>query len=938
MIAGLSFLAPLALVALVVLPALYFLLRLTPPPPRRLPLPTLPLVKDILGREREPARTPWWLLMMRLAAAAAIILAVAGPRWQAPSPVAAESRPGPLAILLDDGWTSAQDWKNRTGRARALIENASARPIILVATGDERPSIDPQPARAALSRLNSLTPRPYFTSRHAAFDAVESLLSSAADSSVVWISDSVARPEEMPRIAAFLAGAGPRLDVIGSPASAVLGIAGIAQEADTTEAIIRRATGDAAPAQGIIRAFDDKGRLLGDTTFAIPPGAAETRARLALPNEILNDVSRLEIGEVKSAGAVHLLDAGHRRRRVALITGETTDTAQPLVSGRYFVARALQPFAELREPSRGSGDPILRALEDRPDVLVLVDVGTIFGETADAVARFVESGGMLIRFAGPGLAAASDDLLPVRLRRGGRTLGGALSWDHPRAMGPIPENSPFAGLKVAGDIRVERQVLAEPDSDLNRASWAVLEDGTPLVTGAARKRGQIVLFHVTADTSWSNLPISGFFVDMLRRCLIAARGQAGAPPGASEEAVKLPPRLVLDGFGGLSAATALARPLDPREKNPATRDNPPGFYGPPEASVAVNALTAEARLGGIDFGATRLAPLTDRLPLDFRPSLMVIATLLLLADTLAVALMAGGIAAFARGGIARPGRAGVTIAALAIAIAGAVVAHDASAQQPRSRDDFSAIRSEDIRSSLKPRLAYAVTGDPRVDEASRAGLYGLGQVLAQRTSVQLDEPIGLDPARDELVFYPMLYWPIVAGQTKPPDAAIRAIDNFMKQGGTIIFDTRDAFVQRPGGQPTPETRALRAMLATLDIPALEPVPRDHVLTKTFYLLDRLVGRYVAGDTWVETLTGQSDTRTPARAGDRVSPIIITSNDLAAAWATDRIGNPMFPLVPGEPRQREMALRAGVNLVMYVMTGNYKADQVHVPALLERLGQ
>ena len=70
----------------------------------------------------------------------------------------------------------------------------------------------------------------------------------------------------------------------------------------------------------------------------------------------------------------------------------------------------------------------------------------------------------------------------------------------------------------------------------------------------------------------------------------------------------------------------------------------------------------------------------------------------------------------------------------------------------------------------------------------------------------------------------------------------------------------------------------------------------------------------------------------------MSPIIITSNDLAAAWAVDRLGSPLFPLVPGEPRQREMAFRTGVNLVMYVFTGNYKADQVHIPALLERLGQ
>lgn len=66
--------------------------------------------------------------------------------------------------------------------------------------------------------------------------------------------------------------------------------------------------------------------------------------------------------------------------------------------------------------------------------------------------------------------------------------------------------------------------------------------------------------------------------------------------------------------------------------------------------------------------------------------------------------------------------------------------------------------------------------------------------------------------------------------------------------------------------------------------------------------------------------------------------MITSNDLAAAQAVGRRGEALVPMSGSDPRQREMALRAGVNLVMYALTGNYKADQVHVPALLERLGQ
>ena len=168
----------------------------------------------------------------------------------------------------------------------------------------------------------------------------------------------------------------------------------------------------------------------------------------------------------------------------------------------------------------------------------------------------------------------------------------------------------------------------------------------------------------------------------------------------------------------------------------------------------------------------------------------------------------------------------------------------------------------------------------------------------------------------------------------------------MKQGGTVLFDTRDSVEAPPG--PGGETRsqgmlALRQILASLDIPGLEPVPRDHVLTKTFFLLRDFPGRFTSGQLWVEALPTEEEEeelreKRPARAGDGVSSIIITSNDLAGAWATRPDGQPMLPLQPGEPRQREFAFRAGVNIVMYTLTGNYKADQVHVPALLERLGQ
>jgi hypothetical protein len=272
-------------------------------------------------------------------------------------------------------------------------------------------------------------------------------------------------------------------------------------------------------------------------------------------------------------------------------------------------------------------------------------------------------------------------------------------------------------------------------------------------------------------------------------------------------------------------------------------------------------------------------------------------------------------------------------AALATAFLSTAGVPDAYAQS--SSDDLRALES-----TLETRLAYVLTGVPEVDDASAAGLAGLTQFLSERTALEPGAPVAIDIARDELAFYSLLYWPIDPSADKPSDQTIARIDTFMRNGGTILFDTRDHInASTTGFGSTPATLKLREILEDLDVPPLEPVPPDHVLTKAFYLLDTFPGRYSTSPLWVESLdeaTARGDR--PVRAGDGVSPLMITGNDFASAWAITPTGEFMFPTVPNNPIQRDYAFRSGVNIVMYSLTGNYKADQVHIPALLERLGQ
>ena len=183
----------------------------------------------------------------------------------------------------------------------------------------------------------------------------------------------------------------------------------------------------------------------------------------------------------------------------------------------------------------------------------------------------------------------------------------------------------------------------------------------------------------------------------------------------------------------------------------------------------------------------------------------------------------------------------------------------------------------------------------------------------------------LDPEYDQLVFFPLIYWPISTMQAPLSDEGIKNVQNYLDHGGTILFDTRDKSYGSGAFSGSNSATALRAVTASLNIPALEPMPDDHVLNRSFYLLnpERSTG-YDPGTIWAE----------PRVSGrDGVSPVLIGSHDWASYWAAGE-----QPGFGAAARVQDMEYRFGVNLVMYALTGNYKADQVHIPHILQRLGQ
>ncbi|WP_415404968.1 DUF4159 domain-containing protein [Tateyamaria sp. SN3-11] len=914
-----GFAAPWLLLALIALPILWLILRAIPPAPIRQRFPGVALLLGLQDDEAVSDRTPWWLLLLRMLAVAAMIIGLAGPVLNPEDDGQAGS--GPLLIVMDGSWAGAARWPRQLEGVEAELRRAGAAGREVALLHLARPSAAVfQAANTVAARLPGLTPAPW---QPANADALQTFLPDGGFETV-WFSDGLDYVDR-PALLATLEARGPVrvtqavADVVAlTPARYVDGLVELTA--------IRSVPGDERGVTVLAQGRDPAGNAttLATANAVFAAGELTAETALSLPAELRARVTRFEVQGARSAGAVTLVDDSLRRREVALIAGREGREGLELLSPLHYLERALAPSADLL---RGALSDVLPA---NPDVIVLADVATLSDGETENIAAWVENGGLLVRFAGPRVAASDisrieeDPLMPVRLRSGGRSVGGAMSWGSPKTLAPFREGSPFFGLALPGDVEITAQVMAQPDPTLAERVIAELSDGTPLVTRKRSGQGQIVLFHVTANAEWSSLPLSGLFVEMLERLAISS---ASASPSAEDlDGTIWTPQVVMNGFGTLSDAGA--RPGVPGPKlvsDPAGPDLLPGVYVSGERSLARNVLTPDATLTAATWpNRIQVSGLATAPEQPLGGLLLAAAIALLLVDVIASLALSGRLT----GGV-RASRTAAIGAALFLALP------TPQAQAQQDADAQVAAASEVV-------LAHVLTGNRQVDEVADAGLRGLSDTLFFRTSVEPATPIGVNLETDELAFFPILYWPVTPDQPRPSREAYAKLNDYLRSGGLILFDTRDGDVAGFGAS-SPNGHKLQDLAAPLDVPALEPIPRDHVLTRTFYLLQEFPGRHTDGELWVEAAppgAEQVEGMPFRNLNDGVTPVVIGGNDWAAAWAVTPGGQAMLPVGRGfgGERQRELAYRFGVNLVMHVLTGNYKSDQVHVPALLDRLGQ
>lgn len=899
------FLNPWILAALAAIPVLWFLLRVTPPAPRRIDFPAARFLEGLTAHQKTPSHTPWWILLLRCLIAALVIIGLARPVLHP-----AESLPSrdPVRIIMENGWASAPLWTTQLRAAEELVASAGRedREIYLATTApevaDHRPRLEgPYSESQALATLRGMKPLPWSSDFGKLLKAIQE---KRFQNSVYtyWLGSGL-DDKNTQNLARELQSQGSLTYTGPSAQDLPLLLRPSKKSGKKIAAVIDVPLPGTPERVASVQLLANDGRLLDRQTADINPENLPSEVAFDTAQTLRNVAARVEISGQKSAGSVLLLDESSQHRTIGIVSTRTEQDSTPLIDADYYLTRALEPFSDLHL------GPAETLIEKNASMIILPDIGTMTPSTLNALEDWTRKGGLLLRFAGPAMSQAETHLTPVPLRKGERSLEGDLTWEKPQTLAPFPANSPFNSLTIRDTITVRRQVLAEPSSDVHEKTWATLQDGTPLITAAPLDEGTIVLIHTTATPDWSDLALSGLYVDILRR--LASLSSGTQRPSSFTGALQ--PVAVLDGFGALiSSQGTQPIPAEQFDTLIPSSANPPGLYTQGGIVRAFNLgqnLPALKTLHALPQGVV-MKTFETSYETNLMPYFLAAAFGLFLFDWLLILAMTMAFTLPFR-------RAGFTAFLLVLLIS-----------LPASADEKS-----NIKHAGGLYLAYVKTGDASLDSLSEKGLEALSDVLRQRTSVEPAGTAAVDPETDDLAFYPFIYWPLTDRPHMLSDTALQSIQYYLDHGGTVLFDTRD---QRytldgiaSGAGSTRNTDSLRQMIGTLNIPPLLVIPEDHVLTKSFYLLQEFPGKYTGGTLWVEEKTSSGR--------DGVSSVIIGSHDWASAWAAGYDGNTSTYL-EGGTRQQELAFRFGVNLVVYTLTGNYKDDQVHLPFILERLGQ
>lgn len=904
-----TFLTPALLWGLLVLPVIWGLLRIFPPPVRHEQFGGLVLLQSVIQPTQKNIRhkVPWWIWLIRLLLIAAIIVGFAGPVYQSAHDTAIELDKRTI-IVEDGGWASVVNWEERQNYIDALLRQSpdiANVDFISLSTNDIRKLS----TSSSDSNLYSIKPQPWIPDR----TVLRDILDDDTYKTVIWLTDGFVYDEAVSKD--LLQKKNKNLHIVQPDKrnSAQITLGRVHRKTATSldvnvyttfPDIFIKQQQKSESASLFLQTIDTNGRVLQTRPLPLAPDAKTTTVTFDLPVQLANKVATIKLANAKTPAHIALADQRDRRILAGMIdlTGEQDlQTTSPLLSDQHYIQQALgltQSLVIL---------PLDALLSRGVDIIFLPGSTVIDKQQTKLLEDWVtNNGGVLVQFADETLT--SDALLPVRMLRDVRTLGSTLSWETPQQLAAFDESSPFAKILLPENdkIVVNRQMLADPSAPRNNSQvWATLEDGTPLVTAKENGNGLVVFFHVAANPSWSTLPLSGVFPSLLEEISRTFASAISTKINTHQKVTHDDKWYIVQGVETNATLKNIDLSLTIDEQtfaSFATAESPAGFYRSTQ-NVSENLrprhLLPENKLplDVLDFSNishVNTYTMQQENIVYYKKWFLLTAFILFLLDVMITSLM---------------NKKKKNALAVGVLLIGMCLSHHTEAQN---------IDNNIATAATSTTFAYIQTGDRDIDRLSKAGLATLGRTLTARTSVEPSTPqrVTLD---QDLRAYSLVYWPINTSSTISGLSVqqVKTVSSFITAGGLLLIDTQGKQI---------EPAQLRSFFTGIFIPPLFPVQQNHVLHRTYYLLDRLSGRF-------DHNTGSPAIWMSQPALDGTSSVIIGDVDWSGAWAQDDSG---FPLLPVNFEQQENALRTGVNIVMYAFTGTYKEDQIHVGALLERM--
>jgi hypothetical protein len=257
-----------------------------------------------------------------------------------------------------------------------------------------------------------------------------------------------------------------------------------------------------------------------------------------------------------------------------------------------------------------------------------------------------------------------------------------------------------------------------------------------------------------------------------------------------------------------------------------------------------------------------------------------------------------------------------TAAGLIVALSAAFAASTGMAQDAAPVPGQIQAPAASVKYTNSIYLAYVPGPSNISNNIAKEGLTALAEELSNRTSIAPKGVVALNLERDDLGVYPFIYWPVTSGTPTLSANAQKKVQGYIDRGGIILFDVQDQALSMDSNG------ALRRMLGSVSLKPLARLPEHHTLTRSFYLTQSLPGSVNDGNVLVE--------KPGADGREAISSVIIGDNNWAGAWAGLSVDS--------RSMDRQYALRSGINMVMYALMGNYKADQVQINQILKRLGR